>query len=35
LLERDLEHSALAPLKDWFDANVPPEKRTAFWAEFL
>ena len=34
LLERDLEHSALAPLKRWFDANVPPEKRTPFWAEF-
>lgn len=35
LLERDLEHGALAPLKDWFDANVPPEKRTPFWAEFV
>jgi N-acetylmuramate 1-kinase len=35
LLERDLEHPALAPLKSWFDANVPPEKRTSFWAEFL
>ena len=35
LLERDLEHSALAPLKRWFDANVPPEKRTPFWAEFV
>jgi N-acetylmuramate 1-kinase len=35
LLERDLEHGALAPLKDWFDANVPPEKRASFWAEFV
>jgi N-acetylmuramate 1-kinase len=35
LLERDLEHGALAQLKDWFDANVPPEKRAPFWAEFL
>lgn len=35
LLERDLEYPALAPLKDWFDANVPPEKRAAFWAEYL
>jgi N-acetylmuramate 1-kinase len=35
LLERDLEHGALAPLKDWFDANVPPEKRAPFWAEFV
>lgn len=34
LLERDLKHPALAPLKSWFDANVPPEKRTPFWAEF-
>lgn len=35
LLERDLEYPALAPLKSWFDANVPPEKRASFWAEFL
>ncbi len=35
LLERDLEYPALAPLKRWFDANVPPEKRAPFWAEFL
>jgi N-acetylmuramate 1-kinase len=35
LLERDLAHPALAPLKGWFDANVPPEKRSAFWAELL
>lgn len=35
LLERDLAHPALVPVKGWFDANVPPEKRAAFWAEFL
>jgi aminoglycoside/choline kinase family phosphotransferase len=27
LLERDLAFPALAPVKAWFDANVPPEKR--------
>ena len=32
LLERDLAQPALAPVKVWFDANVPPEKRSAFWA---
>ncbi len=26
-LERDLAHPALAPVRDWFDANIPPEKR--------
>jgi N-acetylmuramate 1-kinase len=35
LLERDLEYPLLAPLKHWFDANVPLEKRSAFWAEYL
>ncbi len=35
LLERDLGRPALAPLKDWFDANVPSKKRAAFWTEFL
>jgi N-acetylmuramate 1-kinase len=35
LLERDLAHPALAPLKGWFDANVPPEKRAPYWAGFL
>jgi N-acetylmuramate 1-kinase len=35
LLERDLDYPALAPLKQWFDANVPPESRASFWAEFL
>lgn len=31
LLERDLAHPALAPVKTWFDANVPAEKRAAAW----
>lgn len=31
LLERDLAHAGLAPLRTWFDANVPAEKRVAFW----
>jgi len=26
-LERDLAHPALAPVRAWFDANIPPEKR--------
>ena len=26
-LERDLEKPVLAPVKAWFDANIPPEKR--------
>ncbi|HEX8216241.1 MAG TPA: phosphotransferase, partial [Allosphingosinicella sp.] len=32
-LERNLAHSALAPVRAWFDANVPDEKRAAAWAE--
>ena len=32
LLERDLAHPALAPVRAWFDANVPVEKRAAVWA---
>ena len=31
LLERDLAHPALAAVKEWFDANVPVEKRAAAW----
>ena len=31
LLERDLRHPALAPVKAWFDANVPAEARAAAW----
>ena len=33
LLERDLRHPALAPVRAWFDANVPADKRAAAWAE--
>ena len=32
LLERDLAHPALAPVRAWFDANVPPAARAAAWA---
>jgi len=31
LLERDLAHPALAPVKAWFDANVPQSARAAAW----
>lgn len=31
-LERNLAHPALAPVRAWFDANVPAEKRAAAWA---
>jgi N-acetylmuramate 1-kinase len=33
LLERDLAQPGLEPVRLWFDANVPTEKRAAFWAE--
>ena len=32
LLERDLAHPALAPVRAWFDANLPPDARAAAWA---
>ena len=31
-LERNLAHPALAPVRAWFDAHVPGEKRAAAWA---
>ena len=31
-LERNLAHPALAPVRAWFDANVPAEQRAAAWA---
>jgi aminoglycoside/choline kinase family phosphotransferase len=31
LLERDLQHPALAPVRAWFDGNVPRDKRAAAW----
>jgi aminoglycoside/choline kinase family phosphotransferase len=32
-LERNLAHPALAPVKAWFDDNVPAGNRAAAWAE--
>lgn len=32
LLERDLAHPALAPVKAWFDTNVPAPVRAAAWS---
>jgi N-acetylmuramate 1-kinase len=34
LLERNLAQPGLEPLRDWFAANVPPEKRAAHWIGF-
>lgn len=31
LLERDLVHPALVPVRQWFDANVPADKRAEAW----
>lgn len=31
LLDRDLAHPSLAPVKSWFDAHVPAEKRAPIW----
>ncbi len=33
LLERDLAQPGLEPVRAWFDANVPNEKRAAFWRD--
>ncbi|HYG29443.1 MAG TPA: phosphotransferase [Allosphingosinicella sp.] len=32
-LQRNLAHPALAVVRDWFEANVPMEKRAAAWTE--
>jgi aminoglycoside/choline kinase family phosphotransferase len=32
-LERNLRHPALAPVAEWFAANVPAAQRAAYWAE--
>jgi aminoglycoside/choline kinase family phosphotransferase len=32
LLERDLDQPGLAPVKHWFDANVPTDYRSAIWS---
>ena len=34
LLERDFAHPGLAPVKAWFDANVPAAARAAAWAQY-
>ena len=34
LLERDLAHPALAPVADWFAANIPTDKRHEAPTEF-
>lgn len=31
LLERDLAHPALAPVRAWFDQHIPPEARALAW----
>ncbi|HZG32141.1 MAG TPA: phosphotransferase, partial [Sphingopyxis sp.] len=31
LLERDLAHPALVPVRQWFDANIPADKRVEAW----
>ena len=33
LLERDLDHMVLAPVRDWFDANIPAGARRDPWLE--
>lgn len=35
LLERDLQAPHLAPVKEWFDRNVPASARAAAWADAL
>ncbi len=34
LLERDLQHPALVLVRQWFDDNIPTEKRADFWVNF-
>lgn len=34
LLERDLAHPALAPVRAWFDENIPAGKRAAAWEDY-
>lgn len=33
LLERDLAQPGLAPVRDWFDSNIPTSHRAAIWPE--
>ena len=32
-LERNLAHPALGPVRDWFDRNLPADKRAAAWSQ--
>ncbi len=34
LLERDLEHPTMRPVRNWFDANIPAEARASAWAHY-
>ena len=34
LMERDLAHPALAPVAEWFDANIPADLRAALGGRF-
>jgi aminoglycoside/choline kinase family phosphotransferase len=34
LLERNLAHPELAPVRAWFDANIPVEARAAAWVKY-
>lgn len=34
LLERDLAHPTLLPVRRWFDANIPVEARSVAWAQY-
>lgn len=33
LVERDLAHPRLAPVRAWFDAHIPPSHRADFWLD--
>ena len=33
LLERDLAHASMVEVRAWFDANIPPPKRAAYWQD--
>lgn len=35
LVERDLAHPALKPVRDWFDANIPADKRAVAWQDAI
>lgn len=35
LLERNLEQPGLAPVRAWFDTNVPQDKRAPYWIDLV